>query len=993
MAENPLRQLRQAGQSVWFDYIRRWEMVSGHLKHLIDEDGISGVTSNPSIFEKAIAGSKDYDEVVQKLASGGREATQIFETLAVEDIQMAADLFLATYQATDARDGYVSIEVSPTLAHDTTRTIQEARRLYREVSRPNVLVKVPGTPEGLPAIQQLLGEGININITLLFAIERYEQVANAYIAALERLAGEGKPLERVASVASFFVSRIDTLVDQQLEARLCEAKTDAERERISGLFGKAAIANAKLAYQRFKEIFAGPRFQALAQKGAREQRMLWASTSTKNPKYHDVLYAEELIGPDTVDTMPASTLDAFRDHGKVRATIEEGLAESRQVMAQLAQVGIDMAAVTRKLEEQGVEAFAKDYQKLLNSIAEKRAQVLASPRTDTSFHHPLAPSSKRREIDDMAPLLSKEGAGVVGTPSSAGTEAGGLRAAVAATLDRLEEQRFPQRLWERDPSLWKNDPAHQDVIRNALGWLRVSHAMLGHLEALASFVRAVKSAGYTHAVVLGMGGSSLCPDVCRATFGTAPGFLQLHVLDSTVPASVAQIENSVDLAHTLFLISSKSGGTVEPNSFFKYFYERVRTLKGGRAGENFVAITDPGTALEKLASEKKFRGVFPGVPDIGGRYSALSNFGMVPAALAGVDVQTLLERAERMAHASGACVPVKENPGMVLGATLAEAARRGRDKITFVISRGIETFADWVEQLIAESTGKEGKGLVPVVGEALGEPGVYGKDRIFVQLKLETEADGSDEQALDALEGVGHPVVRISLQDKLDLGQEFFRWEVATATAGALLGIDPFDQPNVQESKDNTNRLLQQFLSQGKFGEEGPAIEGDGIQLYCSPEIRASLEGAPATPPGKSPLLKGYLAAFLSQARPGDYVALMAYLEPSAEHAAALKSVRLWLRDFLRLATTLGYGPRFLHSTGQLHKGGANNGLFIQITADDAQDLPIPGEPYSFSILKQAQALGDLRSLESKQRRVVRLHLGKDVRAQLARLEKLVACD
>jgi glucose-6-phosphate isomerase len=561
---------------------------------------------------------------------------------------------------------------------------------------------------------------------------------------------------------------------------------------------------------------------------------------------------------------------------------------------------------------------------------------------------------------------------------------------VDATLDRLEEQKFPQRLWDRDPSLWKNDPAHQTVIRNALGWLRVSHAMLGHLEGLLSFVQEVKSAGFTQAVVLGMGGSSLCTDVCRATFGTAPGFLQLHVLDSTVPAGVAQIEKSVDLAHTIFLVSSKSGGTVEPNSFFKYFYERVRALKGERAGENFVAITDPGTSLEKLASEKKFRHVFPGVPDIGGRYSALSNFGIVPAALAGVDVQTLLERAERMVHASAACVPAKENPGMILGATLAEAARRGRDKITFLSSRGIETFPDWVEQLIAESTGKEDKGLLPVVGEAPGEPGVYGKDRIFVHLKLESEAAGRLEQALNTLEAAGHPVIRISLRDTLDLGQEFFRWEVATATAGALLDIDPFDQPNVQESKDNTNRLLQQFRSQGKFGEEAPALEADGIQLYCNPQTRASLEGAQAAQGLESDSPEGFLAAFLNRHREGDYVALLAYLEPTAESGAPLESIRTRLRDATHLATTLGYGPRYLHSTGQLHKGGANNGLFIQITADDAQDLPIPGEPYSFSILKQAQALGDLRSLESKQRRVIRLHLGKDVPARWARLEKLV---
>jgi transaldolase/glucose-6-phosphate isomerase len=947
MAENPLRQLKQAGQSVWFDYIQRWEMVSGHLKHLIDEDGLSGVTSNPSIFEKAIAGSKDYDEVIQKLACEGREAAQIFETLAVEDIQMAADLFLPTYQATDARDGYVSIEVSPTLAHDTTKTVQEARRLFREVNRPNVLVKVPGTVEGLPAIQQLLGEGININITLLFAIKRYEQVANAYTAALEKLAGEGKELKRVASVASFFVSRIDTLVDQQLDARLRQAKTDAERERISALLGKAAIANAKLAYQRFKEIFAGSCFQTLAQKGARVQRMLWASTSTKNPKYRDILYAEELIGPDTVDTMPASTLDAFRDHGKVRATIEEGLAESRQVVAQLAEVGIDMAAVTRQLEEQGVEAFAKDYQKLLDSIAQKRAQVLASP-----------------------------------PKASAVPEAGGLPADVHATLERLQQQRFPQRLWQCDPSLWKNDPAHQGVIRNALGWLRVSRAMLGDLETLSSFVQGVKAAGFTDAVVLGMGGSSLCPDVCRATFGTAPGFLQLHVLDSTVPASVAQLEKSIDVAKTLFLVASKSGDTTETLAFYHYFYDRVQELKGDRACESFVVVTDSGKMLEKLACKDNVRRIFLGEPDIGGRYSALSNFGMVPAALAGVDVQTLLERAERMVHACGACVPAKENPGIVLGATLAEAAHRGRDKITFAISRGIETFADWVEQLIAESTGKEGKGLLPVAGEPLGEPGVYGKDRIFVHVKLESDAEGNFESALKALETAGHPVIRISLHDKLDLGQEFFRWEVATATAGALLGIDPFDQPNVRESKENTEQLLEEFHAQGKFSEPEPLLESDGLKFYADAATRARLASLGAA--GKSP--EAVLAAFLNQAQPGDYVALMAYLEPSPGHTAGLQSLRGRLRDSLCLATTLGYGPRFLHSTGQLHKGGANNGLFIQVTAEDAQDLPIPGEPYSFSVLKQAQALGDLQSLRSHGRRVMRVHFERDVDAGLEML-------
>ena len=944
MSNNPLRVLNTLGQSVWFDYIRRSELTSGHLKKLIDDDGVSGVTSNPSIFEKAIAAGNDYDEAIRKLVEAGKETPLIFEALEVEDIRTAADIFRPVYDSTEGRDGFVSIEVAPTLARDTQGSIAEARRLWREVNRPNVLVKIPGTVEGLPAIEQLLGEGININITLLFAIERYAEVAWAYIAALEKLAREGKPLNHIASVASFFVSRIDVLVDQHLEAKVPAAKNAEEKQRLEWLQGKTAIANAKLAYVKFKEIFANPRFQALAQKGARVQRMLWASTGTKNPHYSDTLYIDTLVGPDTVNTMPVPSLAAYRDHGKPATRIEEGLDEARTVMQQLAEEGIDLAAMTRKLEDQGVELFTKDYEKLLAALAEKRRQYSSSP-----------------SVQPTGIAIS-------------------MQAATDAALDRLQEQSFPRRLWERDATLWKQDPGHQKIIRNALGWLTVPQTMLAQLGAIESFSQEVKGAGFTHQVLLGMGGSSLCPDVCRATFGTRPGFLQLSVLDSTVPASVAAVEDSVDLANTLFVVSSKSGGTTETMSFFQYFYERVRSVKGDRAGENFVAITDPGTSLEKLAKEKNFRRIFPGQADIGGRYSALSNFGMVPAALAGVHVHGLLERATHMAAACAAGVAAKDSPGFILGAAIGQAGLSGRDKITFVVSPTIATFADWVEQLIAESTGKEGKGLVPVAGEPLRDPAGYGKDRIFVQIKLTSEADEATEAALKALEAAGHPVIRIILHDVLDLGAEFFRWEVATAVAGALLGIDPFDQPNVQESKDNTKSLLAEYRAQGKFPEEKPILESDGLRIYGD---AAALGAAPSS-------VGAALTAFLNQARTGDYVALMAYLQPTPEHTVALQSLRSSLRDSARLATTLGYGPRFLHSTGQLHKGGANNGLFIQITADAAGDLPIPGEPYTFAVLNRAQALGDLRSLVSKQRRVLRLHLGADAGAQLARLGRLV---
>ena len=950
MDSNPLRELNRLGQSVWHDYIRRGELLSGDLKRLIDEDGLTGVTSNPSIFEKAIVGSTDYDEAIRRLAQRGLTAAQIYERLVVEDIQLAADLFRPTYDATQGRDGFVSIEVSPLLAHDTEGTIAEVRRLRGAVNRPNVMVKIPGTREGLAAIEQMLGEGININITLLFAVERYIEVAKAYLAALERRAREGAPLDRLASVASFFVSRIDTLVDQQLEAKLANASRE-DKEKVEQLLGKAAIANAKMAYEEYEKMFFSPQFKELEKRGARVQRLLWASTSTKNPKYSDTLYVQELIGAETVNTMPPATISAFRDHGRPRLTLKEGWNEARKTLAALAQLGVDFAAVTQKLEDDGCEAFSRDYNKLLGVIDEKRKKILAG------------------ELDTSRVALGK------------------LDSAVQATLARLDQERWPRRLWDRDASLWSSNSVAQKQIRGALGWLSVAGEMQEHKDAILNFVDQSRKAGFKHAVVLGMGGSSLCPDVSRATFGAAPGYLELHVLDSTVPASVARVEKAIDVSRSLFIVSSKSGGTVETMSFFKYFYGRVAKIKGDRAGENFVAITDPGTSLEQLAAEKGFRGVFHGKPDIGGRYSALSNFGMVPAALAGVDIGALLDRAERMVQACGGSVAPRENPGVSLGVVMAEAARAGRDKVTLVSSPALATFADWAEQLIAESTGKAGTGLIPVAGEALGEAANYGSDRLFVSLALASDPSDATEGKLKALESAGHPVVRIMLNDKLDLGQEYFRWEIAVATAGALLGINAFDQPNVQESKDNTNRLLADFKAQGKLPTSSPILESGGLRFYGDPLTRARREKSTQTSADSA---QGLIAAFLSQAAPGDYVSLMAYVQRSEAMERELQALRTRLRNSLRLATTVGYGPRFLHSTGQLHKGGPNRGLFFQLTCDDSSDLPIPGEPYTFSTLKQAQALGDLQSLEGKQRRVLRVHLTSDALAGLGHLAEVV---
>ena len=559
--------------------------------------------------------------------------------------------------------------------------------------------------------------------------------------------------------------------------------------------------------------------------------------------------------------------------------------------------------------------------------------------------------------------------------------------AVRATLARLDQERSIRRLWAREPAVWKAEPEHQRIIANSLGWLDSPVQMRDRVIDLAEFADKVRGEGYLHAVVLGMGGSSLCPDVCRLTFGTAEGYLDLHVLDSTSPASIASLTKEIEVAKTLFLVSSKSGGTVESLSFYKYFYDLVRQQKGVAAGENFVAITDPGTSLEKLAREQGFRRVFPGEPNIGGRFSALSNFGLVPAALAGVDIAKLLDRSLEMGNACSSETPIYHNPGVTLGVLLAEAAHAGRNKVTFIMSAGTYSFGDWVEQLLAESTGKEGKGLVPVIREYIGPPEAYGQDRVFVRMAIAEEKKPMVVKRLDALEAAGHPVIRIDLQDHYDLGREFFCWEIATATAGMLLGINPFDQPNVQESKDNTNRLLGEFRTHSRIPEAGPLGEFEGVKVFYDPPKGATLDLAGASP---AEACTRAVAAFLSRAREGDYLAFLPYLEPSSVHKASIQAVRLHLRDGMRLATTVGYGPRYLHSTGQLHKGGPAQGLFIVITADDQQDKPVPGEPYTFGILKQAQALGDYESLRSKGRPVIRFHLSAQIAAGIDQMTNLL---
>lgn len=923
-----LHEVAKLGQSIWLDFIKRSFMDSGKLQALVD-DGLRGLTSNPTIFERAITGGTDYDETLQNLVEEGKSVEEIYETLTVADIRRAADILHPVFEETGGADGFVSLEVNPALAYDASKTITEAKRLSGLVDRPNLMVKVPATSEGISAIEELVGWGINVNVTLIFSIRQYEQVAQAYIGGLETALKSGRNLENIASVASFFVSRIDTAVDAALE----EIGEQA-------LQGKIAVANAKLAYARFLEIFNGERWEHLVQYGARVQRPLWASTSTKNPAYPDTMYVDELIGPNTVNTLPPKTLEAFIDHGQADCTIctiEEDVEQAQDDLDQLKSLGIDLDAITEKLLEDGVKAFAESFAALIKSITARRQELLTGWRYQSA-------------------------------------SLGEYQAAVDARLEKFTKENFVPRIWSKDHTLWKDQP---DEITNRLGWLRSPEQMLDEIYRLNALRESAREDEITQVVLLGMGGSSLAPDVFQRVFGAKENGLDLAVLDSTDPGAVLALAERLDLDKTLFIVATKSGTTVETLSFFKFFYNHVSAVMGkGHVGKHFVAITDPGTRLEKLARELDFRVVFFNNPDIGGRYSVLSFFGLVSAGLLGMDVDRLLNHALTMAQSAEAIFNCKENPGVWLGAVMGELAKAGRDKLTFLISPQIVAFGDWIEQLIAESLGKEGKGILPVVGEPPGNPEIYGDDRLFVYIQL--YGDSTHDAVVDALEAAGQPVVRLDVQDLYALGRLFFLWEMATAAAGAVFQVNPFNQPNVEASKKLARKMVNAYTESGNLPEETPALTEGEISVYGE---NVSGESASAA-----------LEAFLAQANPGDYVALQAYVQPTPITDAVLKELRTNLRDKLKLATTVGYGPRFLHSTGQLHKGDAGNGLFIQFTADDPQDAPIPDEPGSpeaaitFGVLKHAQALGDAQALRDAGRRVIRFHLGEDVVGNLQKL-------
>jgi transaldolase/glucose-6-phosphate isomerase len=878
-----IKKLTSLGQSLWYDNIQRKLLETGELKAMIERGDIRGVTSNPTIFQNAIAKTNDYDAALIPLAWSGWDAEKIFWRLAIEDIQQACDLFRPLYDETKGGDGYVSLEVSPYLANDTEGTVQQAKELWERVNRPNLMVKIPATKEGIPAIRQAIAAGINVNVTLIFAIERYGAVMDAYIAGLEDRVALNEPINMVASVASFFVSRVDTKIDPRLPEG-------------SPLRGRAAIANAKFAYDAFESIFTSPRFATLkARFRARVQRPLWASTGTKNPAYADTMYVDALIGPDTVNTVPPATLDAFRDHGNAQMTITRGLEESQMFFAELEAAGVSMQQVTQELENEGVKSFADAFKTLLDAIESRRKTAL----------------------DSISPLAD----------------------AVSRRLTTLEEHSVAARLWMHDPTLWVKAPAEQAEIQIRLGWLHSIADACVRLDGYLSFAKQIHDEGIDRVLVIGMGGSSLTAEVFSSLLAAAniEAKLSLAILDSTDPQQVAQAVKDFPPEKSLYIVASKSGGTAELLAAFNYFWE---LSKGD--GSRFVVTTDAGSSLETLGKERGFRKIFNADPNVGGRFSALTDFGLVPAALLGMDIEKLLASAEKIKMVSTS----NHSAGFALGALLAESALAGRDKLTVISDAPVSAFAGWIEQVVAESSGKHGKGILPVPLEPLAAPEMYGDDRLFVYLRQTGELDAN----VTALKAAGFPVVEFPITNPYDVGAEFFRWEIAISIACHILGINTFDQPDVQDSKLRTIAKIKDYQSTGKLAE---------VDLIDTQHATRELQ------------------AFLSNAQAGDFVTINAYIPRNKDTEAVLQSMRVAIREKTKCAVSAGFGPRFQHSTGQFHKGGPNKGLFIQVVYDAQADMEIPTQGMTFGTLLRAQALGDYEALIAAGRRAIRIKLNK----------------
>lgn len=924
--------VRRHGQQIWLQGPRRFALSSEELAALVSEGTVSGFVFDMDVVDAALVDGADYAAARERARSSGWAPDRLLEDVLLEDAAAAAALLQKWRPGDASTRSWVAVDLPPHVGLAGEATAVWAGRLAEVTEGATALVKLPGTRAGLQAAENVIAAGYGIYLHHLFTVEQVRSALAAYLRGLRLALAAGRDLSRAAAVAAVNLLRIDVAVDQLLHD--CMRRSEDDRDLLESLLGRAALGTARVAADTVREFTEDAEWVRLQGKGAVPPLLAWEGTRTSSPARREMEYLEELIGPGTASVVSWSALAALRDFGKPSPRLGRGIDEAREVLDDIAGAGIDLEAVADDLQKAAAGSDERRFGRLLNTVAA---------------------GSARAQFD---------------------VAAGGLEQELRESLRELEKAAVGRRLWSRDASLWSTDDTDAPAIRNRLGWLALPETMREEALPLAAIARSRAGAKEGMALLLGMGGSSLGADALRIAFECR----NLTVVDTTAPGGIAAAAGRLQVDRSVFVVSSKSGGTAETDALEKFFFDQVSAVRDD-AGSRFFAVTDPGTPLHELARNRGYARVWLAPPDVGGRYSVLSVFGLLPAALMGIDVGRLLASAHRMAVLCGPEVPAHLNSAVVIGALMAVGARHGRDKLTFLTPPRLAGLGDWAEQLIAESSGKRGQGIVPVSREPLGDADRYGEDRLFVHFRVAGEEARANDELADEMQRRGHPVVRIVLTDVMDIGAELFRWEMATAVACAAMHVNAFDEPDVRDAKERAGALLQQYREEGRLGEPQPDFE-EGSLAVMAPSTYEGLRQR--LQPGSG--LESWLSAHLRGARPPDYVGILAFLAPDLQTWHALQGLRALLRDRLGVATTLGWGPRYLHSTGQLHKGGGDGGVFLQLTADAASDLAIPGESYSFEVLLRAQALGDFQALAARGRRLLRVHLGREVETGLARL-------
>ena len=942
---NPLHGLEQQGLSVWLQDLERSHIWTGALHTMVREDRLKGVLWTPAALERSIANTSDYSPALAALVSDGSDPNEAGERLMVEDVQWACDILTPLHFATEGLEGFCSVPLSPHLAHDPAETLEEASRLWDLVARDNLMLAVPATPAGLEALPELIAQGFNVHASHVFSLERFQEVQEGFWRGLEDLVRSGGDPSSVAAMTSVPLHLVDDYADAQIEDRAASADP-ATADRLAAARGRVASAIAQLVLQAHTASLASERWTGLAAQGARPLRLVWCDVATGDDADPGSRYFEGFGLRDTTMVLPPALYQAVKDGRAAPAPATPSADEARTVISQLNESGVNWSAAADELENIALQVDIDSGDRLVSAIQSTRMQLIADaqPSMDLSL--------------------------------------GEHEAAVEARIDQLDGIGYVRRLWAGDGTLFDESVDGAELAEQSLGWLDVLSGFETYADHLLELRDKLETDQVESVVVLAMGEAGLAPNVFAQVFGQLDGSPELLVLDSTVPNQIRAVEDDITPEETLFLVSSKDGDTLEARAFEAYFLDQVKTP------DNFAVITDPDTDLDAAAIERDYVSVVHGDLSVADHFSALSPHGIVPVAAMGLDVEELFDRVQLMVGSCSYGVPARDNPGVILGAALGELAAHGRDKLTLFSTPGLAGFLPWLEHLIAETTGKNGRGIVPVVGESLATPDRYGNDRVFVFIALEDDEDDAQSAMLDridALHEAGHPLLTFTLSDPRDLAQEMFRWQVAATTAAHVIGVNPFDQPDDESSESDADEGTpadggSESPAQDSLAQERVA-DGDGIVVYSD---RANAQALSASD------LPSALRAHLDRLQPGQYFALTAFVEPTDANAAALEQIRNAVRDRYRVATTVGFGPQCSYATGQLHRSGPDTGLYMQVTCDDAEDIPVPELDYTFGELKAAQQDADFDAMSKRERRQIRVHLGADAEAGLGRLAGLL---